>query len=162
MHLDVRDLNNLVKQSAKYDLIVSGWVGLHYLDDVDLQNVLKNFQRLLNKKGKLIVIEGYYNTEYVKILDLMMDTKNIIKEKVAILKERLIDVFGDLTEKIIRTNYMFPTLKELEMTFKIEIQFEHRLKWTKEMHEKLEKFLADKEDKLVITEAPWFLICENR
>lgn len=162
LHLDIRDLNSLIKQGIKCDLIISGWAGLHYFDDIDLQNILKNFQLLLNKKGKLIIIEGYYNTDYVKILDFMVNSKNIIKEKVSILKEKLINVFGDLTEKTVMTNYTFPTFKELETTFKIEVQFEHRIKWTKEMHDKLEKFLADKDDKLVITESPWFLICENR
>lgn len=158
--MDIRDIGSLITEGRTYDTIITGWIGLHYFDLVEQKRVCNLFRRLLKPGGKILIIESYHNCDYVKILDMLIRSKNHIKEKVQNLKETIIEEFGDTREQVVMTYYKFDSFDELKFAFKVEVQYEHRMRWTSRMESDLKAYVNQLDDPLIISEAPLFLVTQ--
>jgi len=138
------DIEKLKIKSQDFDIIISGWVGIYYAKNIEI--LIKNLYKLLNKNGKLIIIEAYHESEYIKILNIIKPRESKNKEKQEQLRTILYNTFLDLKEKIITTKYTFPNYEKLEETFKIELEYEENIKWKEEYSKKLKEYLQTKKD----------------
>lgn len=154
MHSSIEKLD---LSRGKFDIIISSWVGLHYLADQPV--ICKKLHQLLAHGGKLIVLEAYQGSEYVEILDLLAKRKSVIALKTEQLKQHLMSEFGNLNEKIISTNYIFPSVEKVKETFKIELQYEGLMTWTSLMDEKIQRYLASKKHPKMIGEMFRLIVC---
>ena len=140
VHASVNELKNLPHK--EYDIILSGWVGLHY--SKDLPKVLERLHKLLAKNGTLIIIEAYQDSEYVKILNLIRPKASKVNEKQNELTSLLFKTFKTVDKKIISTRYVFPSYEKLEETFKIELVYEEGSVWHDKDSKKLRKYVDGK------------------
>ena len=154
------DIKNLSALKGQYDVIISGWSGLHYSENVP--TLVKNLYDKLKKNGILIIIEAYTQSEYIKILNLMRKKEtDYIMKKQKFLKEALFSKFGNCQEDHIPSHYSFPSFEKLEETFKIELHYEEGIVWTEKDTKKLQNYLKNKSDPLCIDESPLFFICHK-
>lgn len=161
-NLDVKgfDINNLSALKGQFDVIISGWAGLHYSEDV--KGLVKSLYDRLKKGGTLIIIEAYPQSEYIDVLNLLRrkETDYILKKQ-KVLKDALFRTFGNMQEDLIPSYYRFPSFEKLEETFKIELHYEEGIVWTPKDTQKLKRFLKKKKDPLCIDEPPLFFICRK-
>jgi 2-polyprenyl-3-methyl-5-hydroxy-6-metoxy-1,4-benzoquinol methylase len=59
------------RPNTNFDVILLNWIGLHY--QKDLNKAIQNIKSLMNKEGILIIIDAYYDTEYVEILQFLRE-----------------------------------------------------------------------------------------
>lgn len=153
---DVLGFNSKIK----FDVVVLSWMGLHYQKDAD--KILKKVKSLLKKKGMLIILDAYHETEYVKILEMIRPSKH---EDIKMMKKKLDDSiikeFGNINKELLFTEYKFDNIKEVINNFKIELTLEESHVWTKEDEEKLKIYLSSKKDPLTIQEGLWMTVVEN-
>ncbi len=142
------------KEKEKYDVILFSWMGLHYQKNID--KIIKNTKKLIKKDGLIIILDAYYETEYMKILQLIreedMSKIKLLKEH---LNQKLIKEFKNLTQEVLLTKYTFKEIQEVINNFKIELTLEESRIWTKEDEEKLKKYLLTKKQPLEIGEGLW-------
>lgn len=139
----------------KFDCIIGSWAGVHYQDT---RKILRKCKELLKKGGKLLLIEPYYETDYIKLLQIINPRDPLYsKGKYEKLKKELFEEFGDIEEKIIQTEYIFPDTQKLKQTMRIETVYEERKPWTEETEKKLTKAIKILKHPLKIGEAPVFL-----
>ncbi len=138
------DVENIKIKNQYFDIVITGWIGLYYSKNMEI--IIKKLYNLLNKKGILIIIEAYHESEYVKILNIIKPRENKIKEKQEKLRTILYNIFLDLNEKIITTKYIFPSYEKLEETFKIELEYEENIMWKEEYSNKLKAYIQEKKD----------------
>jgi len=154
------DIKNLAALKGQYDVIISGWSGLHY--SADIETLVKNLYGKLNKNGILIIIEAYTQSEYIQILNLVRKKEtDYIMKKQKFLKEALFRKFGSCQEDLIPSYYGFPSFEKLEETFKIEMHYEEGIIWTEKDTKKLQNFLKKKNNPLRVDEPPLFFICHK-
>ncbi len=157
-HFVHSSIEKLDSSLGKFDIIISSWVGLHYL--VDQPGICKKLHQFLVRGGKLIVLEAYQGSEYVTILDLLAKRKSVIALKTEQLKQHLMSEFGNLNEKIISTEYVFPSVEKVKETFKIELQYEGLMTWTPLMDEKIQRYLSSKQHPKTIGEMFRLIVCQ--
>ncbi|MCA9486922.1 class I SAM-dependent methyltransferase [Candidatus Woesearchaeota archaeon] len=130
----------------KFDLIILGWIGLHYQENKE--KILTNINSLLNEKGRVIILDAYYETEYIKILQMIRPTTDLMKVKE--LKEKLdtllLEKFDNFNQSIVLNKYSFPSKEEIIENFKIELTLEESHIWVKEDENKLKEYLLTKEN----------------
>lgn len=145
------------KSKEKFDVIFFSWMGLHY--HRDYKEIIKNIKSLMHNKTTIIIIDAYPETEYIKILQLIRkrDMEEIKKLKED-LNDYLIKEFNDLEQKVLFTEYHFPSVEELINNFKIELTLEESHIWTKEDEEKIKNHLARKSHPLIVQEGLWLSI----
>ncbi len=148
------------KDKEKYDSIIFSWMGLHYQKNID--KILKNTKRLIKNNGLIIILDAYYETEYIKILQLIRE-ENLSKIKTLKeeLNQKLIKEFKNLNQEILMTKYTFNKIQDVMNNFKIELTLEESRVWTKEDEEKLKKYLLKKKNPLEIGEGLWITKIEN-
>ncbi len=157
VHASVNDLKNLPHK--QYDIILSGWAGLHY--SKDLPKILEKLQKLLTKNGIVIIIEAYQDSEYVKILNLIRPKASKVNEKQNELTSLLFKTFKTVDKKVISTHYVFPSYEKLEETFKIELVYEEGSVWHDKDSKKLRKYV-DEKGNLEVGEAFIMWTCNNK
>jgi 2-polyprenyl-3-methyl-5-hydroxy-6-metoxy-1,4-benzoquinol methylase len=145
------------KSNKKFDVIIFSWMGLHYQEDY--KEIIHNLEPFMNKKAMIIVLDAYFETEYIKILQLIrkrnMEEIKIKKEE---MNDFLIKRFGNIDQKVLFTRYVFPSIEELINNFKIELTLEESHIWTKEDEEKIKKYIESKKNFLTIQEGLWLTI----
>jgi ubiquinone/menaquinone biosynthesis C-methylase UbiE len=145
---------------TKFDVVIFSWIGLHYYKDPE--KVLKKTKEFFNKKGMLIILDAYHETEYVKILEMIrpfnLDQVKLNKTK---LNELIIKVFGNLNSEILLTKYKFDSIEEVINNFKIELALEESHVWTKQDEAKIRDYLASKKDPLIIQEGLWVSVANS-
>lgn len=145
------------KSSKKFDVVLLSWMGLHYQEDY--KEIINNIEQLTNKKAMIIVLDAYFETEYIKILQLIrkrnMEEIKIKKEE---MNDFLIKKFGNLDQTVLFTRYVFPSIKEVINNFKIELTLEESYVWTKENEDKIRNYLEGKKDPLTIQEGLWVTV----
>lgn len=123
-----------------------GWIGLHYQENKE--KILTNINSLLNEKGRVIILDAYYETEYIKILQMIRPTTDLMKVKE--LKEKLdtllLEKFDNFNQSIVLNKYSFPSKEEIIENFKIELTLEESHIWVKEDENKLKEYLLTKEN----------------
>ena len=131
------------KTDKKFDVVIFSWMGLHYQEDY--REIVNNIKKYMNKDALIIVLDAYYETEYIKILQLIRK-RNMeeIKIKKEDMNDFLIKEFGNIDQKVFFTKYVFPSIKEVVNNFKIELTLEESHIWTKEDEEKIKKYLESK------------------
>lgn len=155
-----KNIKNINEIKEKFDVIVSGWSGLHYSEEKI--KLVKSLFNLLKKNGTLIIIEAYSGSDYMKVLNEVRVRPHLtIDEKQKELKDVLFQVFGNVDEKIVNSYYKYPTLEKAEEAFKIELVYEEGVIWTDKDSEKLKKALKKLENPLKISEPPLFFICKK-
>jgi SAM-dependent methyltransferase len=149
---------NTYRPEEEFDCIICSWAGLHY--QPQLKKIIKQLHKHLSSQGKLIIIEPYYGTEYIEILQKISprDTE-YAKLKFLELKNELFTLFGSIQEEVIQTKYTFPDKETLKQTFRIELVYEEGKEWTEKDEILLEKAIQKKNNQLEIGEAPVILIC---
>lgn len=154
------NIKNLKPIKEKFDIIVSGWAGLHYAKNK--KNIIKEFRRLLKPQGKLIVIEAYIESDYMHILNVLHEKDHSkIANKQKEFKDILFREFGNVREELVNSYYIFPNYEKLEETFKIELLYEENVRWTPAMTKRLRNFLKKLPDPLKISEPPLFFIVNS-
>ena len=142
------------KSQKKFDVVVFSWIGFHYQEDY--REMMENIDNHMNKDSMIIILDAYSETEYVKILQLIdkrdMDESKAKKEKI---KEFLAGKYGNIEQKVLFTNYIFPSIEEVVNNFKIEATLEESHFWTKEDEHKVRQYLGTKEKPLEIQEGLW-------
>lgn len=142
------------EDKEKYDVILFSWMGLHYQKNID--KIIHNTKKLIKKQGLILIIDAYYETEYIKILQLIREENlgeiKLLKEN---LNQKLISEFKNLKQEILLTKYTFKDIQEVINNFKIELTLEESRIWTKEDEEKLKKHLLKKKQPLIIGEGLW-------
>lgn len=156
VHTSVKELKNIPHK--EYDIILAGWTGLHY--SKELPKVVGKLHKLLAKKGTLIIIEAFQDSEYVKILNLIRPKVSKVKEKQSELTSLLFKTFKTVDEKIVSTRYIFPSYEKLEETFKIELVYEEGSAWHDKDTKKLRKYV-DGKGNLEVGEAFIMWNCKN-
>ena len=127
---------------------------MHYQDD--LEKILKKVKELSKKNGLLIILDAYYDTEYIKILKLLREVNlDVIKLKKQQLDNSLIKEFGNIGKEVLFTQYKFPSIEELINNFKIELTLEESRVWTKDGEKKLREYLSGLKNPLVLQEGLW-------
>ena len=154
-----KNIMNLGTLNKKYDVIVSGWAGIHYAKDP--LRIVKSLYKLLKKGGILIVIEAYSDSDYIKVLDAVRRKKNNIIPTQKELKNYLFRVFNNLREDVVNSYYKFPDIETAEETFKIELVYEEGKVWTKNDSKNLRKALKRLDNPLKVSEPPQFFICKK-
>jgi len=142
--MDYSKLNE--KELGKFDVIVSGWVGLHYKKEDEKKRIIKAFYNLLKKNGKLIIIEAYPDSEYVKIIDYVTQTPNKILFGLDEIEKVMNNQFKDIQGEILESYYVFPSEDVFAETFKIELQFEEHFPWTSAMDKRLNEWINEKKE----------------
>lgn len=149
------------KTNEKFDVILLSWIGLHYQEDY--KEIIDTLEKLMKTGSTLIILDAYYKTEYVKILQLIrkrdMENIQLRKDK---LNDYLIKKFGNLNQNVLFTKYVFPSKEELINNFKIELTLEESYIWTKEDEEKIKRHIARKKDPLVVQEGLWVSIAHKK
>jgi len=142
---------NKFESNEKFDVILLSWIGLHYQEGYN--EIIDRLEKLMKKGTIMIILDAYYETEYIKILQLMrkrdMKETKLKKEK---LNDYLIEKFGNFEQKVLFTKYIFNSVDELINNFKIELTLEESYIWTKEDEEKIKKYLSKKKNPLVVQE----------
>jgi len=155
-----KNIKNLSEIKGKYDVIVSGWSGLHYSEEKD--KLIKSLYNLLRKNGILIIIEAYSGSDYMKVLNTIRARPNLnVDSKQKELKDALFQVFGNVDENIVNSYYKYPTIEKAEEAFKIELVYEEGVIWTDKDSDKLKKALNKLDNPLKISEPPLFYICKK-
>ncbi len=154
-----KNINNIGTLKKKYDVIVSGWAGLHYADKK--KTILKSLHKLLKPNGILIIIEAYSNSDYIKVLNTVRRKESQIIPKQKELKDELYNIFGNVREEIVDSYYIFPDIETAEETFRIELVYEEGIMWTKADSTRLRKALNKLKNPLKISEPPKFYICKK-
>lgn len=135
-------------------------MGLHYQKDID--SFLKKIKSLLNKKGLLIILDAYHETEYIEILEMIRPSRHddikMLKKR---LDDKLIKKFGNLHKEVLFTKYDFKTIQDVINNFKIELTLEESHVWTKEDEDKLRNYLSKKKDPLTIQEGLWVSVINS-
>ncbi len=145
----------------KFDIILLSWIGLHYQEDFN--EIIDNLESLMKKNTKLIIIDAYYGTEYIKILQLIRKRDvNEIRLRKDKLNNYLIKKFENLKQNVFFTNYKFPSIDELINNFKIELTLEESHVWTQEDEEKIKEYLQKKKDPLVVQEGFWMTVVSKK
>jgi 2-polyprenyl-3-methyl-5-hydroxy-6-metoxy-1,4-benzoquinol methylase len=146
-----------LKSKEKYDVIIFSWMGLHY--HPDYKEIIENIRSMMHAKSSIIIIDAYTETEYIKILQIVrerdMSASNKAKEE---LNNFLVEQFKNFEQKVVFTEYHFPSIEELINNFKIELTLEESYIWTKEDEEKIRKYLDTKENPLLVQEGLTFTI----
>jgi 2-polyprenyl-3-methyl-5-hydroxy-6-metoxy-1,4-benzoquinol methylase len=139
------------KSDEKFNVILLSWIGLHYQESH--KEIVDQLEKLMKRGSIMIILDAYYETEYIKILQLMrkrdMKETKLKKEK---LNDYLIEKFGNFEQKVLFTEYHFPSVGELINNFKIELTLEESYIWTKEDEEKIKNYLLKKKNPLIIQE----------
>jgi SAM-dependent methyltransferase len=155
------DIDNF-KSYEKFDVIIFSWIGLHYQKNID--QILENIKNNLLKKGSLVIIlDAYYDTEYIRILQMLREENlDIIKLKKESLNTRIIKLFKNFKEEILFTYYDFKNTQNFINNFKIELTLEESFFWTKEQEEKIKNYLLNKkENKYIVEEGLWISYFSN-
>jgi 2-polyprenyl-3-methyl-5-hydroxy-6-metoxy-1,4-benzoquinol methylase len=144
------------RSDKRFDVVIFSWAGLHHQD---YKEMINNIEKLLNKNAIIIILDAYFETEYVKILQMIsksnVEETKLKKEK---MNDFLIEKFGNIDQKVLFTEYVFPSIKEVINNFKIELTLEESQIWTKEDEDKIEKYLKTKKNPLSIQEGLWLTI----
>lgn len=141
----------------KYDIIFFSWMGLHYHED--FREIIENIKSLMHNETTLIIIDAYHETEYIDILQLIRSRDmREVKEEREQLNKYLIKEFKNFEQKVILTEYNFPSIKELINNFRIELTLEESHIWTKEDEEKIKKYLSTKKNPLTVQEGLWLTV----
>lgn len=149
------------KSNKKFDVIFFSWMGLHYHEDYD--EIIKHLKKFLSKKGVIIIFDAYFETEYIKILQLIRNRDMAdAKKKKEKLNDYLAKEFGNLSNQILFTEYQFPTIEELVNNFKIELTLEESHIWTKEDENKIKEYLQTKKDPLKVQEGLVVSVIRNK
>ena len=147
---DIKDF----KTDKNYDVILFSWTGLHYQENIDL--ILNNIKQITNENTLIIILDAYYETEYINILQMIrpvdMNQTKLLKEK---LNEKLAHEFGNLNQEVLFTKYTFETITDVINNFKIELTLEESHIWTKDDESTLKEYLHNKENSLEIQEGLW-------
>ena len=151
-----KNINNVGNINKKYDVIVSGWAGLHYADKK--RSIIKDLHKLLKPNGILIIIEAYSNSDYIKVLNAVRKKESQIIPKQKELKDELYNTFGNVREEIVDSYYIFPNIETAEETFRIELVYEEG---TKADSKRLHKALNKLKNPLKISKPPKFYICKK-
>jgi SAM-dependent methyltransferase len=148
------------KSKDKFDVIIFSWIGLHYHPNIS--EVLENLKKLTNTENLILILDAYYQTEFVEILNMLRPIDmNKVKLTKETLNEKIISFFGNLKSEVVLNNYEFDSVESLINNFKIELTLEESRVWTKEDEEKIKEYLLGKKEKLKIGEGFWLSIVEN-
>lgn len=142
------------KSKERYNVIIFSWIGLHYQKDIT--EILNNLKLLANKSSLVIILDAYYDTEYVKVLQMIrpvdMSQVKLLKGE---LNEKLIEKFGNFNQELLFTQYKFENIAEVINNFKIELTLEESHLWTKDDESILKEYLLNKENSTIIQEGLW-------
>jgi 2-polyprenyl-3-methyl-5-hydroxy-6-metoxy-1,4-benzoquinol methylase len=145
------------KTKEKYDVILFSWMGLHYYKNH--LDILKKAKNMLTEGGILIIIDAYYDTEFIDILQkIRFKNMSNVEFKRSELVRNLRNTFSDIQQKIAHTEYKFGSIEEVINNFRIELTLEESHIWTNENEEKIMKYLRKKDDPLRIGEGFWFTV----
>jgi ubiquinone/menaquinone biosynthesis C-methylase UbiE len=148
-------LNKLKLKDNSFDVILMIWTGFHY--NKIKMSVIKEFKRILRKKGILLIEETDDTSEYVEILNLIsFKRKSRIKQKREVLKKILKKEFK-LKEHKLETFYDFKSIKSFKNYFKNEIIFHEKKNFTNKMNEKLNDYVKQKRNLRVQEKSVLFL-----
>lgn len=124
------------KYKEKFDVVIFSWTGLHYQKHIN--KIIDNLKKIIKKNSLIIILDAYYETEYVQILQMIkpadINNTKLLKEK---LNEKLIKTFGNLNQEVLFTEYKFENIEKVINNFKIELTLEESHTWTKEDESKL-------------------------
>lgn len=152
------NIRKLPFKDESFDAIISPWAGLHY--QKNKSQFLKEFHRVLKRKGILLIEEADETSEYVKILNAMAPKR---KEKIKDSRKELLNE----VEKLFRvqrypltTYYDFKNSSQFKGYFRKEIVFDEKKQFTRKMERILEAILRKKKN-LKVQEKSIFFICKK-
>ena len=149
------------ESKEKFDIILLSWIGLHYQEDFN--EILEALEKVMKKNSKLIILDAYYGTEYVKILQMIRKRDlNEVKLKKEKVNTYLIKKFENLKQNVFFTKYKFPSIEELINNFKIELTLEESHVWTQEDEDKIKQYLHKKKDPLIVQEGFWMTVVTKK
>lgn len=161
LHFEKGDIRKFI-DDQKYDVIVFSWIGFHYYDEKDIDEIILNLKKLIHENSRIIIMDAYYSTEYIDILQMIrpmdMDKVKILKEK---LNEKLISVFNNLNQEVLLTKYVFDSINDAANNFKIELTLEESHIWTDNDENKLREYLLKKDKPIEIGEGLWINIIDR-
>ena len=90
---------------------------MHYQENID--EILENLKKLSNKGSLILILDGYYDTEFIEVLNMLrpvnMNKIKLFKEK---LNEKIVDVFGNFKQEVVLNHYKFDSIESLIDNFK--------------------------------------------
>ncbi len=163
-HKNIKFINKSIEEfetEEKFDVIFFSWMGLHYLENIEL--IFRKIKKQIKKDTIIIIFDAYYKTEYIEILNLI-DPRDLkaVMEKKSNLHDLLIKEFGNVNQEVLFTKYKFHNVKELVNYFKIELTLEESYIWTREEEDKIKKYLEKKKNPLQVQEGVWISVIKQQ
>ncbi|MBR9677432.1 methyltransferase domain-containing protein [Candidatus Woesearchaeota archaeon] len=150
---------SLSSLKGTYEVIISNWASLHQIEDK--KNLVSALFKLLDPYGVLLIIEPNPQSEFIRVLDVLVpvedyDMPKLLKELHSALDKRLIT-----KEQQLNTFYLFEKKSQVLDYFKKELEYEEGREFTKEMQTSIERYMASKKQFLIGEKATLY-ICKKK
>jgi len=146
-----------VRLGRKFDVILSTWMGYMYLNDVP--EAIRNISGHLEDDGVFLLLCGYYEDEFTKIVRMLIGRKaksiSFYNELEAVLSE-----FFTFEKHILKGELVFSSVRDIIERFRLELKNEYRLTMDNHHQQQLKDYLRNK-DKLAVGNDSLAYLCKK-
>ncbi|UCC27802.1 MAG: class I SAM-dependent methyltransferase [Candidatus Bathyarchaeota archaeon] len=135
-----------VRLGSKFDVILSTWMGYMYLND--MPKAIQNISNHLEDDGVFLLLCGYYDDEYTKIVRMLIGGK---AKRTSFYNEveTILSAFFTFERHILKGELVFSSVREVTERLRLELKNEYGLTMDNHHEQQLRGYLRSK-DKLAI------------
>jgi SAM-dependent methyltransferase len=148
-----------VQLGRKFDVIFSTWLGYMYLDNVP--KAVKNISDHLADDGVFLLLCGSVEDEFTKVMDLLLDGRNIKNISFYIELERLLCKYFSFEKHVLKGQLVFPGVKDIIQRFRLELKNDYGVIMDNRHEQRLRDYLKSKGELVIGYDSVAYLSKKN-
>lgn len=145
------------KLGKKFDVILSTWMGYMYLNDV--RKAIGNISNHLKDSGVFLLLCGYYEDEFTKILSMLIGEKAKSTSFYDEL-EKILSTHFSFEKHILEGQLVFSSVRDIMQRFRMELKNDYDVIMDNDHEQCLKDYLRSK-DKLIIGDDSIAYLCKK-
>jgi len=145
------------KLGKKFDVILSTWMGYMYLNDVP--KAIENISNHLKDSGVFLLLGGYYEDEFSKILRMLIGEKAKSTSFYNEL-EKILSKHFSFEKRILEGQLVFSSVRDIMQRFRVELKNDYDIIMDNHHEQCLKDYLTNK-DKLIIGDDSIAYLCKK-